>query len=536
MPASISTPVTLGTTYADDGTLGPFQEVDEIIFQFTGGPVAFQFGTVDPSGAVRFDNQEIFYPPGAWAFRNIKGIRFRSIQGQTAVSLQAAVAFFADDPEPFTPGNVPGSVSLTSTLNFQHNDIFVAAEPTIDFEDGSPIVWNITDDNANSRVKITPVFNNAADKSSASAQVFTGPVSTGPLSNAIGQTNPGTWDENSGRLLIWRTANSSPTIGTTLVGDTSWRFAVDATGTINWSPGNAVSDLQLGRVVLNTVASLATNSGAGISNGGTPNSLATTGWVVWSSVQTMSGSAAGNNVFGAGVVGDTTYRFLIQADGELKWGSGASGVDTILYRDSANSLSTDDRLRVNSNSGILTISTVNNNLIENFYLNGDTQPAFKIYAQGAMIWGPGGTTAADIELARLVNSPTGTGSFLELINGDGFGYGTGNGGAVTQATSKTTTTPACNHPTGKVTLAASTLNAGQIADFTVPCSVYGIEDTVIVTMVSIGTGISSYRIEPIADGIGPTNGNMRFSIQNIGSISEGAAVAFQYAIIKGAIS
>lgn len=155
MPAGIATPVTLGTQYADNGTLGPFQEVDEIIFQFTGGPVAFQFGSVDPSGAVRFDNQEIIYPPGAWAFRNIKGIRFRSITGQTAVTIQAAVAFFADDPEPFTPGNVPGSVSLTSTLNFQHNDVLVASEPTVDFQDGANLVWTITDDNVNSRVKVT---------------------------------------------------------------------------------------------------------------------------------------------------------------------------------------------------------------------------------------------------------------------------------------------------------------------------------------------------------------------------------------------
>lgn len=202
MPAGIATPVTLGTTYADNGTLGPFQEVDEIIFQFTGGPVAFQFGTVDPSGAVRFDNQEIFYPPGAWAFRNIKGIRFRSIQGQTAVTLSAAVAFFADDPEPFTPGNVPGSVSLTSTLNFQHNDIFIASEPTIDFEDGGGLVFSVTDDNANSRIKVagsltgvvTSVFGrtgivtaqtgdyvasqvtNAADLSNGSMQTFTGAI------------------------------------------------------------------------------------------------------------------------------------------------------------------------------------------------------------------------------------------------------------------------------------------------------------------------------------------------------------------------
>src|SRR5215469_6678722 len=135
MPVALATPVTLGNQYADAGTLGPFQEIDELVFQNTGGPLIFQFGSIDPTGAVHFDQQEVVYPPGTWAFRNLQGIRFRSNPGSTAATLQAVAAFFKEDPEPFSPGVVPGSVALTSTLNFQHNDIFVASEPTLDFED-----------------------------------------------------------------------------------------------------------------------------------------------------------------------------------------------------------------------------------------------------------------------------------------------------------------------------------------------------------------------------------------------------------------
>jgi hypothetical protein len=549
LPVSLATPVTLGTSYADNGTLGPFQEIDELVFQNTGGPLIFQFGTIDPTGAVHFDNQEVIYPPGTWAFRNLQGIRFRSNQGSASATLQSVTAFFKDDPEPFTPGNVPGSVSLTSTLNFQHNDIFVASEPTLDFEDqsNSDITWIISDDNANSRMKATPVFVGGAkyaDKTTATAQVFTGDVVAGGATLAVGSA-AGSLLHFSGTVLAAVASTAGAVFESTVTGDTTaFRFLIDGTGTMKWSTGALAADTQAGRLAANVWG---TASDA-ISTAPLNNGRSTTGVFLDPAGRTLNTVAAVTNAtFGAAVVGDSAWRISADlniggSNAGFVFGDGTAVGDTTLFRGTTAApsgtsigLQTGSRVTCTSTTGFNTNSGVNNTCLAAWLSTTDTQPAFKIFQQGAMIWGPGGSSATDIELARVVNAPTGTGSFLEIINGDGFGFGTGTGHSVTQLTSKTTTTPASNFPTGKVTLAASTLNAGQQADFTVPCSVYGVEDTVIVTQVS-NSGISSYLIWPIADGIGPTAGNMRFCIQNVGTLSEGAVVSFQYAIIKGAIS
>jgi len=47
-------------------------------------------------------------------------------------------------------------VITAATINVQHNDVLVAAEPTLDFEDPAGGAWTIVDDAPNTRVKITP--------------------------------------------------------------------------------------------------------------------------------------------------------------------------------------------------------------------------------------------------------------------------------------------------------------------------------------------------------------------------------------------
>lgn len=47
-------------------------------------------------------------------------------------------------------------VLTQATINVQHNDVLVAAEATLDFEDASGFAWGVVDDAPNTRVKITP--------------------------------------------------------------------------------------------------------------------------------------------------------------------------------------------------------------------------------------------------------------------------------------------------------------------------------------------------------------------------------------------
>lgn len=208
MPTSLSTPQTLPLGYTQAATLGPIQNLEKIVWQNTGGVVVFQVGRLNQSGKVVFDQTEAVLPPGIWGMDKIYGIRFRSRDVAALATLDPCTGYFEDDPDPFNPGTVPGSTAaITGAVNVQHNDALVASQPTLDFEDSgdATFAWVITNDGANTRVKITPPnvvtsafgrdgavvatsgdyvasqVTNAADKASASQQTFTGNLQTPAL-------------------------------------------------------------------------------------------------------------------------------------------------------------------------------------------------------------------------------------------------------------------------------------------------------------------------------------------------------------------
>ena len=60
-------------------------------------------------------------------------------------------------------------------------------------------------------------------------------------------------------------------------------------------------------------------------------------------------SAAGDDSFKVKISSDTEYRFIVDADGNLQWGPGATTApDTNLYRSAANLLKTDDAFQIDS--------------------------------------------------------------------------------------------------------------------------------------------------------------------------------------------
>ena len=68
--------------------------------------------------------------------------------------------------------------------------------------------------------------------------------------------------------------------------------------------------------------------------------------VITGSSTVSTGSTTGDNVLDTRVTSDTNARFKLEQNGVMSWGSGSSGVDTNLYRNSANELKTDDDLTV----------------------------------------------------------------------------------------------------------------------------------------------------------------------------------------------
>lgn len=83
---------------------------------------------------------------------NCTGVRFRNGVANVVATVTAQIA---QGPEPPLAIASIGSVTLSvASLNFQHNGLAIATEPTLDFEDGS-IVFSVVDDPGNTRVKVS---------------------------------------------------------------------------------------------------------------------------------------------------------------------------------------------------------------------------------------------------------------------------------------------------------------------------------------------------------------------------------------------
>ena len=127
-----------------------------------------------------------------------------------------------------------------------------------------------------------------------------------------------------------------------------------------------------------------------------------------------------------------------------------------------------------------------------------------------------------------------TGSALASSVGMTFTTGTitvADGGAVTQATNKTTGVT-LNNLTGAITMNGAALGDDAIATFTVTNSTVAATDCIIVNHKSGGSNIGSYNIQAHT----PASGSFKISVQNVsgGSLSEALVIAF--VVVKGAIT
>ena len=120
---------------------------------------------------------------------------------------------------------------------------------------------------------------------------------------------------------------------------------------------------------------------------------------------------------------------------------------------------------------------------------------------------------------------------VTVVSPAGLGYGTGAGGTVTQATSKSTAVT-LNKPTGQITMNNAALASGAFATFQLTNSVIALADSVFVDIKNPVSGLANYRIQ--AGDIG--TGYCWISLQNVsaGSLSDAVVVSFK--VFKGATS
>jgi hypothetical protein len=112
----------------------------------------------------------------------------------------------------------------------------------------------------------------------------------------------------------------------------------------------------------------------------------------------------------------------------------------------------------------------------------------------------------------------------------GLGYGTGSGGTVTQATSKSTAVT-LNKPTGQITMDAAALLPATQVGFTLNNSLLTINDIVVLNMDGFSGTSDFYNLWAA-----PITGGTYIFVKNISTGSLSEAIRIHFAIIKGVTS
>lgn len=118
-----------------------------------------------------------------------------------------------------------------------------------------------------------------------------------------------------------------------------------------------------------------------------------------------------------------------------------------------------------------------------------------------------------------------------LATAASLGYGSGAGGTVTQATSKSTTV-SLDKPVGRITMNAASLAASTTVGFSFNCSFIQATDNLLLTIVDASVSSSqNYNLWASVGG-----GGALIRLRNISAGALAEAVQINYAVIKGAIA
>jgi hypothetical protein len=121
----------------------------------------------------------------------------------------------------------------------------------------------------------------------------------------------------------------------------------------------------------------------------------------------------------------------------------------------------------------------------------------------------------------------------KLPNGPGYPTGSGQGGTVTQITSRSTGVT-LHTPTGAITTDTTSLGAELSADFTVTCAACRINDIVAISVRSGSDGVGT-----IVTVAAVANGSFVIRVHNGNAAAGGAetgAIIINYAVIKGQVA
>lgn len=178
-----------------------------------------------------------------------------------------------------------------------------------------------------------------------------------------------------------------------------------------------------------------------------------------------------------------------------------------------------------------------------FVGTGDNRPrrAADIWASFGGIWGTeklsfgvgrdGSSNDTDIATVEKLAISGGSGASTALfVNSCAFGYGSGAGGSVVQATSKSTAV-SLNKPAGQIATHAAALAAGASVIFVCNNSFVGTNDAIPCSINVFSANATSYRIEAFQG-----TGTITFRLTNVSGVSLSDSVVLNFVVIKGAAS
>lgn len=147
-----------------------------------------------------------------------------------------------------------------------------------------------------------------------------------------------------------------------------------------------------------------------------------------------------------------------------------------------------------------------------------------------LAWG-GGTGRPSVKGNKSTGILNLSGTNGVLVDTGTLGYGTGAGGTVTQATSKSTAVT-LNKPSGLITTSSASLAAGAAITFSVSNTSVTLSSTVVLSFPTSTISMSNYRIEAYQ----VLNGSFAVRITNISGGALAESLPIQFNVLQGSQS